>query len=137
MIFPSEFEVVDSTDVGFYGCRVGPCPRCGGEGHIPDGVYNFVDNTIELLSGPNRTISELERLASILKEARERGASSEQINRRIQDEVSEFSSIRDLLPKSRSELYAFIAIIIAIISLILGQPKSNESSKIEINQVFY
>lgn len=134
-IFPSAIEVVNSINVELHG-RSGPCPRCGGEGHIPDGVYNFVGNTIELLSGPSRTIFELERLAAILREARERGASWEQINKRIQDEVSELSSIKDILPKSRSELYAFIAIIIAIISLILGQLKSNAPSKIEINQVF-
>src|SRR5512136_1169416 len=51
VIFSSVFEVSDSTNISFYGCGSGPCPKCGGDGHIPDGVYNFIGNTIELLSG--------------------------------------------------------------------------------------
>ena len=39
-------------------------------GHIPDGLYNFINNTIELVSGPHRTVSDLERLAVLLREAR-------------------------------------------------------------------
>ena len=65
-IFPSTFEVSNSTDISFSGCGSGPCPACGGQGHIPDGVYNFIGNTIELLSGPKRSVSELQRLALIL-----------------------------------------------------------------------
>jgi hypothetical protein len=135
-IFPSGFEVVNSTNLTFSGCSSGPCPRCGGMGHIPDGVYNFVGNTIELLSGSIRTISELERLGIILREAREGGASPEQINNRIRQEVPELSSLGDIFPKSRSELYPFIVIILMIINLILGQIKNRALPKIEINQVF-
>ena len=135
MIFPSAVEVSDSTNISFYGCGSGPCPGYGGDGHIPDGVYNFIGNTIELLSGPSRTVSELERLASILMQARQEGASLAQVGKKIQDEVPELSSLKNILPKSRSELYAFIAIIIAIVSLVLGQLKRSEPPKVEINQV--
>ena len=135
-IFPSSIEAGNSTNIGFSNVGSGPCPRCGGMGHIPDGVYNFVGNTIELLSGPIRTISELERLAIILREARERGASRELINNRIREEVPGLSSIEDILPRSRSEILTYIQIIIAIIGIILMQMRSNAPSKIEINQVF-
>lgn len=39
-------------------------------GHVPDGVYNFIGNTIELLNGPLRVVAELQRLADILKNAK-------------------------------------------------------------------
>ena len=135
MIFPSDFEVKNSTNISFYGCGSGPCPGCGGNGHIPDGVYNFIGNSIELLSGPSRTVSELERLATILRQSRQEGSSLAQVGKRIQDEVPELSSLKDILPKSRSELYAFIAVILAIISLVLGQLKQKDPPKVEINQL--
>ena len=135
VIFQSGFEVSDSTNISFYGCGSGPCPACGGDGHIPDGVYNFINNTIELLSGPSRTVSELERLANILRQAHQEGASLAQVGEKIQNEVPELSSLKNILPKTRSELYAFIAIIIAIVSLVLGQLKRSEPPKVEINQV--
>jgi hypothetical protein len=39
-------------------------------GHIPDGIFELVGNTIRILSAPQRTINELSRLADILREAR-------------------------------------------------------------------
>ena len=104
-------------------------------GHIPDGVYNFIGNTIELLSGPSRTRLELERLAEILSRAREQRASLDQVSERIQKEIPEMSSLRELLPKTRSELYSFIAIIITVIGLILGQIKQGGSARVTINEV--
>ena len=112
MIFPSGVEVSDSTNITFYGCGAAPCPGCGGDGHIPDGVYNFIGNTIELLSGPSRTVSELERLANILRQVHQEGASLAQVGQKIQNEVPKLSSLKNILPKTRSELYAFIAIVI-------------------------
>jgi len=134
-IFPSDFEIIDSLHISFSGCTSGPCPKCGGVGHIPDGVYNFIGDTIELLSGPSRTVSELNRLAKILSQARNERISLEQISNRIQEEVPELLSLKDFFPKSRSELYAFLTIIITIIGLILGQVKRDQPPKIEVNQV--
>jgi len=134
-IFPSDFEIVDSLHISFSGCTSGHCPKCAGIGHIPEGVYNFIGNTIELLSGPSRTVSELKRLAIILRQAREERTPLEQVSKRIQEEVSELSSLKDFFPQSRSELYAFLTIIITIIGLILGQVKRDQPPKIEVNQV--
>ncbi len=132
-IFPSSFEVENSTSISFSGCGAGPCPACKGQGHIPDGIYNFIGNTIELLSGPSRTVAELERLAAILKQAREKGTSLEEVTNEIEAHVPELSSLKDILPKSRIELYAFITIIISIIALLLGQLSKDETQRIEIN----
>lgn len=45
-----------------------PCPRCGGTGYVPDGVYNFTDNAIELVEGPESTVTDLKRLAEKFKQ---------------------------------------------------------------------
>ena len=134
-IFPSGFDLNNSINVTFIGCTAGPCPICGSTGHIPDGIYNFIENTIELLSGPSRTVAELQRLASILNIAKENQFSYQDISREIEKELPELSSLKDILPKTRTELYAFIAIIISIISLLVGQVSSSRQQKIEITNV--
>ena len=135
VIFASGIEATNSKNISFSNCTAGPCPACGGMGHIPDGVYNFIGNTIELLSGPGRTVSELERLANILRAARDERASLEQVKSEIQEKIPEFSSLKDILPKNRSELYAFLALILSVISILLLQTPSKKSSKVEINNV--
>ena len=65
--FPSDPVSENTTNVVFENKTVGPCPRCGGTGQVPDGVYNFFDNVIELVSGPDSTVADLQRLAEKLK----------------------------------------------------------------------
>lgn len=65
--FPSDAAFENATNVTFDNKTVEFCPRCGGIGHVPDGVYNFFDNVIELVSGPDTTVAELQRLAEKLK----------------------------------------------------------------------
>lgn len=134
-IFPSGFEMVDCTNVRFNNCTSGPCPKCSGVGHIPDGIYNFIGNTIELLSGPSKTISQLTRIAGIVEKAKSTRMSYQEVIREIDNNAPELSSLKDCLPKSRNELYAFLALIITIISLIISQNESRIVNNIEINNV--
>jgi len=110
-------------------------------GHIPDGVFNFVGNTIEILSAPKRTVDELSRLAKILREAQEKKQSPEEVAQTIRKELPELSGLADLLPKTRAELYAFLALIVAVVALLSqsggGESKStNITVNQTINQVF-
>ncbi|WP_367108824.1 SEC-C metal-binding domain-containing protein [uncultured Psychrobacter sp.] len=134
-IFPSLFNFHNSNNISFTGCQAEPCPNCGGIGHIPDGVYNFIGDTIELLSGPQRSINELEKLASILEHAKNNKATPQTIAEEIDKAIPELSSIKDLLPKTRSELYGFITILLTILTLIMNQAQSSNSSKIEIDTI--
>jgi hypothetical protein len=133
--FPSPIEASAATNITFSAVGVGPCPHCGGSGHVPDGTYNFIGNSIQFLSGPARSVSDLERLAAILRNARQRQASLEDIRREVADQVPELQRITDLLPRTRAELYAFIGILLAVLTLALGQLRSGEPPKIEVNQV--
>jgi putative acetyltransferase len=110
-------------------------------GHIPDGVFNFVGNTIEILSAPRRTIDELSRLARVLREAREKKQSPEEVAATIRKEVPELARLADFLPKTRAELYSFLALIVAVITLLTqggqsGGNTSNVTVNQTINQVF-
>lgn len=115
--FNSGFLVENSTNISFSGNRSGPCPRCGGRGHVPDGVFNFIGNTIQILSAPERTISELLGLARILREACDKGEVKEQVTARIEKELPSLSVLGALLPTNKNELYGFLGIVIAAVAL--------------------
>jgi hypothetical protein len=134
-IFPSGFEAENARNITFSGCGAGPCPVCGGNGHIPDGVNNFIGNTIEFLTGPSRSANELQRLSDILRQAQKDKASTDEIVEKIEKEIPELSSIKDLLPKTRSDLYTFIIIILTIISMILTEVNQDKRPNIQIDQV--
>jgi hypothetical protein len=115
--FNSGFVVENSTNITFAGNRSGPCPRCGGMGHVPDGVFNFIGNTIQILSAPERTVSELLGLARILREARDKGEDKEQVTARIEKELPTLSVLAKLLPTNKNELYGFLGVVIAAVTL--------------------
>jgi uncharacterized protein YecA (UPF0149 family) len=104
-------------------------------GHVPDGVFNFVGNTIEILSAPKRTVDELSRLAEILREAQEKKRSLEEVAETIRKEVPELAGLADLLPNNRAELYAFLALIVAVIALLTqGSESGSNTTNITVNQ---
>lgn len=126
----------EATGVSFKNCKAGPCPRCGSTGHIPDGVFNFIGNTIEILSAPTRTIDELTKLAKIVNEARENNESPGKISNKIQTELPGLSKLADYLPQNRNELYGFLGVLLATITLLLQLGHSQgKSTNITINQV--
>ena len=134
-LFPSGFAGSGNAQVSVSGCTSGPCPKCGSMGHIPDGVYNFIGNTIQLLSGPKLTIFKLVSLEKILTKAKQEHSPIEEVTEKIEEELPDFSKIIDFLPKSRVELYAFITIILMIVQLLMGQLNRSQKPNITINQV--
>lgn len=86
-------------------------------GHVPDGVFNFIGNTIKILSAPERTVSELLGLATLLREARAKGENREQVAARIEKELPSLSILGKLLPANKNELYGFLGVVIAAVSL--------------------
>ena len=116
-VFSSGIFVENSTNISFTGNRSGPCPKCGGMGHVPDGIFNFIGNTIEILSAPERTISELTRLAQILCEAKANSKTKDQVASQIEKELPAFSKLAKLLPENRAELYGFFGVVLAAAQL--------------------
>ncbi|MDM7948968.1 SEC-C metal-binding domain-containing protein [Hydrogenophaga sp.] len=129
-VFSSGIFVEDSMHISLSGNKAGPCPRCGGMGHVPDGVFNFIGNTIEILSAPERTVSELIGLAKILQEARRKGEDKEEVTARIEKELPSLSTLAKLLPTNKSELYGFLGVVIAAVSLYTQSPEKPPSQTI-------
>ncbi|HEV2092954.1 MAG TPA: hypothetical protein VGR18_07290 [Rubrobacter sp.] len=121
--------------IDFNEVEVGPCPYCGGMGHIPDGTYNFVGDVTQVLQAPQRTYDELRKLAYVLSEAQERGADAEEIIADIERETPELASITDLLPRNRAEWYAFIALILTVIQLLMSAPSRVQDVNVDADVV--
>jgi uncharacterized protein YecA (UPF0149 family) len=134
--FSSGIFVENSTNISFSGNKSGPCPQCGGMGHVPDGVFNFIGSTIEILSAPERTISELLSLARLLREARAKTETKEQVASIIQKELPALSLLAKILPENKSELYGFLGLVIAAIALYTQSPeKQPVQTIVNITQV--
>jgi hypothetical protein len=132
--FPSGFFAEDAS-FSLSNFIAGPCPKCGGMGHVPDGLYNIVGNSINILANSRRSSSELIRIAERLRSAKQRNATPDEISATLKEELPELSSVADTIPKTRAELYAFITVILTIIGMIVTSLSGKESPKIEVHQV--
>jgi len=129
--FPSGFAFENCSNVHLSGNKSGPCPRCGGMGSVPDGVFNFAGNVIEILSAPNRSIEQLTALSEILRSAAGSKKSSEEIAKEIEDKVPELSSVANYMPEKATELVAWLTFILLAIQTI-NQLGSNDSPGVNI-----
>ncbi|GGQ04891.1 SEC-C metal-binding domain-containing protein [Shewanella litoralis] len=118
-VFGSGFVFESCRNVTLSGTQAGPCPNCGGIGHVPDGVYDITGNAIKLLQGSIKTIEQLQQLSAVLVEAQKKNLSKEQVQTNIQEAVPELTGFASVLPQTRSELYGFIGIILAAIGLLI------------------
>jgi uncharacterized protein YecA (UPF0149 family) len=135
--FPSGINVI-SESASFSGNIVGPCPKCGGMGQVPDGVFRLTLETIQILAAPNSTICELEKLRLLLEAAKSSHVTQSEIVKSIESEVPIFDSLKYLLPQNRAELYAFLALVLATIQLMVQQSPTPQSPPIQVTntQVF-
>jgi hypothetical protein len=137
-IFGSGFVFENCRNVALRGNRVGPCPSCGGMGHVPDGVYDITGNAIKLLQGTIKTASQLSILSNVLLDAQKKNLSKEQVQENIQELVPELHNFSSALPQTRSELYGFIGIILTAIGLLIaayGTFKDDPVPEKEIDQI--
>jgi hypothetical protein len=133
--FPSGFSVENAKHLTLSGNKVGPCPRCGGMGSVPDGVFNIVDGAIEVLLAPTITIERLGRLALLIQDARAKNMTAQQIGEQIAEDAPELSGLTELLPRTRRELYQFLAVLTAALSLVLHTKCSPQKTPIQLNTI--
>jgi hypothetical protein len=73
------------------------------------------------------TVEDIRELAEISRTAEQQGLDFVQVMARIQ-ESTPFAVLVDLLPKDRAELYALLAVLVAVLQLILNQ----QPTKVEV-----
>ncbi len=118
-----------TMNVEFVGSSAGPCPICGGSGHIPDGVYRFVGDTIELLQAPERTVSELQRLARLFRTASQRGADLQEVRSTVEREFPGWGGrlSKLLVPRTPADVAAYFMLFLMIVQMVM-QAKANDET---------
>jgi len=131
-IFPSRVDV-RAQNVTFVSCGGGACPRCGGNSKILDGVYSALGNTLHILLQQANT-GLLKQLVPVLDEAAKRQLSRDTIRARIEETTPELRTIGDCLPETRTELYAFIAILLTLLAMLIAVVGHKSGDKTEPSQ---
>lgn len=117
-IFASGFNIA-GKNATLSGCTAGPCPACGGLGTIPDGVYSALSDTILAYKAGHINEAALRRLATLLESARTTEDEPQKVAERIKSDIPELASVASALPNTRNELYAFLAVLIALLTVLI------------------
>jgi len=138
---PHVVNLSHATDVHIQDVTVGPCPNCGGTGHIPDGIYSATTDTIRVMVTTAKSAESLRLLAQILRRARDQSATREELAKSLdQAPTEDFKPFADLvrgLPK-KIAIKDWIAIALAVAALLQGQATDRKVDRIEaqVNQIY-
>lgn len=108
----SIFGIGPGATIHSVGNKAGPCPKCHGMGHIPDGIYA---HTSASLFDPR----ELESIKVALEQLRlhaAAGATPQQLQNEIAETYPFLAGLARYLPKNAAELAAYLAIFIALLT---------------------
>lgn len=135
LIFKSPIALGNNvSNVSIQGAKV-VCPNCRNIARIPDGIYNSIKNGIEFVSGPDISVKRLKDLSQVIQNIRDQNLTNNEVEKIIKEDAPELQKLADVLPKTRNELYAFLAIILSILTLLISQCESGEEKNINITNV--
>ena len=131
-----------NATVQMTGNKVGPCPRCGSMGYVPDGVYEYKDYLLTLVKGPKESFEILLKVKALLEIHQKR--SQPATKQDIIDEIEKISPrVAEIVKKAphTNSLAPWIAIAIAAINLLMNthqnylKPKDKTSDN-KISEMF-
>jgi len=112
-----------------------PNPKCDGIGRISDGIYGNLDGAITFIGNSGLSLQRLIQIQEILIKLNKKDISSEEVKETINKDAPELNGLLGFLPKTRTELYAFLMLIITIISTILMQKESGKNEIIDSTSI--
>lgn len=135
-IFPAPIAM-EGGSISISNVGVGPCPRCGGQGHIPDGLYTAVDQILALIledltAGPKN----VRELKSLFEQAKDERIEMTELAAAIESKVPAFASLARLIPETRSEFYEFVTMILTALTFIYMVLSTHPQSPPTSDQVF-
>ena len=112
------------------------CPRCNGWAELPDGTFNVVGDTIEVLEATDLTRERLLRLQAILDRAREGRMDPEEAAAAVVKEAPELEPLIDRFrPKMGVALYAFLWFVFQILAAqVLAEVRDDSPSTSDVRQ---
>jgi hypothetical protein len=102
------------VQVQFEDVGVGPCPHCGGTGHVPDGIYKLGETVTRYLGALDQT--EMKTLLQLATEARTQKLTAAEVATRIEEQVPKASSLAAMLKDGATPVAAWLAVLIALLT---------------------
>jgi hypothetical protein len=141
-IFPSGIGIGSARNLSFANVK-SQCPKCGAMGHIPDGVYDFVDNTLKILSASERSNQELRRFAELLRAAQEAPDKAAELEKTIAAELPALAALAaELLSEAKKQTrISYITLVLNAVLVVLaakdsGRPIQQATPEQVFNQTF-
>ncbi|MDH3997553.1 MAG: hypothetical protein OET90_01825 [Desulfuromonadales bacterium] len=97
-----------------------PCPFCGKIGYTIEGLYSSVSKAVQVIISSLNSEEYLPQLTKKLEECKSREIDPEIFRKELQQNIPELKNIADILPKTRSELYAFIAVLLTVTTMFIS-----------------
>lgn len=113
------------------------CPVCGANGRQLGGAWDIVENTIQLLEGPEQTVADLEKLAGILRKARDQNADFEEVKSSIEQEFPTWGQqlTKLLVPKAPADIAAYIMLALMVVQTISQAKQAEGPMQIKADQI--
>jgi len=110
------------------------CPYCGGRAELRMDIYNIIHNIVdELNNASDDRIDEIREIIKPYNQPLIGNFNYFNIASEISNKASELKSLKDLLPKTRTELYMVIGIIVSVL-VFIQQCRSNNTPT-SVNQI--
>jgi hypothetical protein len=108
----------NASSIQFENVGVGPCPKCGGTGKVPDGTYDLQDDTLKVVQSSGIPAPALQGLIDLLESLQRGDASNDEVMERVEADAPALApTVRNVLAKS--DPAQWIALLIAVIALYL------------------
>lgn len=133
-LFRAPNVIAGSGTVSMINVAVSPCPYCGGTGHVPDGVYQLVDDAIRAVWSSRPTVEDLRTLERLVGQAQEQGLTADETARRVEELGSRFQAFSDFIRTHAEELKILIGILAVVLAIVvsdLAEPKDTVTGSIE------
>lgn len=116
-IFPSSFNFKNAFNIQMTNCISGPCPNCGWNGKVLDGIYNaFGDTIYAVLNQQSSDIELLKKIVSTIKQDLARAKNPEEIKKNLQSKFPKFKALWDWIPTKKIIGAIILGIIINLLS---------------------
>jgi len=136
-LFPSGVELQNARNISFQNCKSGPCPKCGGTGKIPDGLYDAFESKIFAFLSHENDIDLFRKITETVQRDLKRYISPKNIKKKLNKQFPKHKNTWSLIPESKLDAYAVIQIILAIISTAITVGSCTKSNKETIiNQTY-
>lgn len=138
---PHAFSLGNASNILIEDVSVSPCPKCGGVGHIPDGIYSATTDAISVIATTTKSAQSLATLLRILQQARDERATAEELAKTLErEQAADLKPVAALvrsLPRKLDIKY-WLAIAIAVIALLEGHATDQkvDSIKAEVDQIY-